>query len=145
LFAVGLHRTGPVEVIPPDGKDHERLTYRFANGMLMYHGGTSNITYKGTEGELPGTHRTSVERVDMKGYRGHGGLIGDFLYCVRTREEPFRDIESAHRATTVCHLGNIAYWLKRPLKWDPDNEEILDDTEAGRWLDRPKRGPWTLS
>jgi hypothetical protein len=144
LFAVGLHRTGPVEIVPPDGKDHKLLTYRFANGMSMYHGGTNNITYKGTEGELPGRHRAMVERVDMEGYRGSGGILGDFLDCVRTREQPFRDIEIAHRAVTVCHLGNIAYWLKRSLKWDPDKEEIIGDPEAGRWLDRPKRGPWTL-
>jgi len=143
-FAVGVHKTGPVEIIPPDGKDVTLLTYRYANGMKMYHGGTDNITYKGTEGELPGAHRTTVERVDMEGYRGRGGIFGDFLYCVRTRELPFRDIEIAHRATTVCHLGNIAYWLKRPLKWDPDKEEIVGDPEANRWLDRPKREPWTL-
>lgn len=143
-FAVGVHKTGPVEVIPPDGKDVKMLTYRYANGMLMYHGGTSNITYKGTEGELPGPHRTTVERCDMEGYRGRGGIFGDFLYCVKTRETPFRDIEIAHRATTVCHLGNIAYWLKRPLKWDPVNEQIVGDEEANRWLDRPKREAWAL-
>jgi hypothetical protein len=143
LFATGRHYTGPVAIYPPD-EDHERLTFEFADGMKMYHGGTSNITYVGTEGELPGVHRTPVERVDMEGYRGSGGLIGDFLHCVKTREEPFRNIEAAHRATTVCHLGNIAYWLQRPLKWDPENEEIIGDPVAARWLDRPKRGPWSI-
>jgi len=63
---------------------------------------------------------------------------------VRSREKPFRDIEIAHRATTVCHLGNIAYWLKRPLRWDPAKEEMVGDPEANRWLDRPKRAPWTV-
>jgi len=63
---------------------------------------------------------------------------------VKTRERPFRDIEIAHRTATHCHLGNIAYWLKRPLKWDPDKEEIIGDPEAARWLDRPKREPWSL-
>jgi hypothetical protein len=144
MFGVGLHTTGPVEVTPPDGKDVKHLTYTFANGLKMYHGGTSDILYKGTEGTLPGKHRTPVGRVDMPGYRGNGGLFGDFLHCVRTRERPFRDIEAAHRATTVCHLGNIAYWLNRPLKWDPEKEEIIGDAEAARWLDRPKRGPWSL-
>jgi len=143
MFAVGLHETGPVEIIPPDGKDHKLLTYRFANGLRMYHGGTSNITYKGTEGELPGRHRTPLGRVEMPYYKGRG-IFGDFVHCVRTRENPFRDIEIAHRAVTVCHLGNIAYWLKRPLKWDPDKEEIVGDPEANRWLDRPKRDTWML-
>jgi hypothetical protein len=80
----------------------------------------------------------------MLTYKGRGGLPGDFLHCVRTRERPFRDVEFAHRAATVCHLGNIAYWLNRPLKWDPVKEEFIDDDEANRWLDRPKREPWRL-
>jgi hypothetical protein len=68
LFAVGLHLTGPTDIIPPDGGAHRYLTYRFANGLRMYHGGTSNITYKGTEGELPGQHRSPPNRGNMPGY-----------------------------------------------------------------------------
>ena len=144
-FAVGVHKTGPVEVIPPDGKDVKMLTYRYANGLLMYHGGTDNITYKGTEGELPGSNRQVTGPVDIERYKGRGGIFGDFVQSVLTRQRAFRDIEIAHRATTVCHMGNIAYWLKRPLKWDPVKEEFVGDPEANRWLDRPKREPWSLS
>lgn len=145
-FAVGVHKTGPVEIIPPDGKDVKLLTYRYQSGLLMYHGGTNNITYKGTEGELnPGEKRPDPPPVEIEGYRGRGGILGDFVASVLSRQEPFRDMESAHRACTVCHLGNIAYWLKRPLRWDPEKEEIIGDPEASRWLDRAKREPWTLS
>ena len=144
MFAVGLHLTGPTDIIPPDGGAHRYLTYGFANGLRMYHGGTSNITYRGSDGELPGRHPTPQHRANMPGYKGRGGIFGDFLYCVRSRERPFRDIEIAHRAATVCHLGNIAYWLNRPLRWDPQREEILGDPEAARLLDRPRRAPWTL-
>ena len=63
---------------------------------------------------------------------------------MRTRQKPFRDIEVGHRTATVAHLGNIAYWLNRSLKWDPVKEEILGDPEASRWLDRTKREPWSL-
>src|SRR5581483_12214952 len=143
--AVGLHLTGPTDVIPPDGKDHKYLTYRFPNGLIMYHGGTSNITYKGTAGQLPGKVGPASAAPHMPRYKGRGGIFGDFVHCVKTREKPFREVEVAHRACTVCHLGNIAYWLKRPLKWDPVREEVLDDPEANRWLDRPKREPWSLS
>ena len=153
LFATGQHRNGPVEVIPPNGSDVPLLTYRFENGMKIYHGGCSNIKYVGTDGVLskgadaemvPSHYLPMTDRVDMRGYSGSGGIFGDFLHCVRTRQMPFRDIETAHRTTTVCHLGNIASWLGRPLKWDPITEEIIGDPEANRWLDRPKRAPWTL-
>jgi hypothetical protein len=53
-------------------------------------------------------------------------------------------VEAGCRSVTVCHLGNIAYWLNRPLKWDPAKEQFVGDDEANRWLDRPKREPWTL-
>jgi hypothetical protein len=148
LFATGHHLTGPTDVLPPDGKDVRYLTYDFADGMRMYHGGTGDIRYVGTEGELdrgkprpPKPPRAS----DMPTYKGRGGIFGDFVHCVKTREKCFRDVEVAHRACTVCHLGNIAYWLKRPLKWDPAKEDIVGDPEAARWLDRPKREPWALS
>lgn len=144
MFATGKHLTGPVRVTPPNGADARYLTYEFADGMKMYHGGTTNITYVGTEGQLPGRYRTPDRFADMPNYKGTGGIFGDFLHCVKTRERCFRDIEIAHRACTVCHLGNIAYWLNRPLRWDPVREVIVDDAEANRWLDRPKREPWSL-
>jgi hypothetical protein len=152
LFTCGLHETGPVEIIPPDGKEHPLLTYVFPNGIRIYHeGGWGGIlSFRGTEGEIPrrtsgGSTEETPPDIYIPNYRGRGGISGDFLHCVRTRQRPFRDIELAHRTATVCHLGNIAYWLKRPLKWDPVKEEIIGDAEASRWLDRPKREPWSLS
>jgi hypothetical protein len=144
LFALGLETAGPVEVIPPDGKEHKWLTYRFANGLNMYHAPNSgkDITFVGTEGQVPG--KNPEKPVDMPVYKGQGGIIGDFLHCVRTREKPFRDVEIAHRTATVCHLGNIVYHLDRRIKWNPETEEIVDDFEASCWLDRPRRDPWTL-
>ena len=151
LFALGLHRTGPVEVVPPDG-DHPQLTVKFAGGIQIYHGGGWDgiLNFRGTEGEIS----EKGDRNQVKGdppdiyipdYKGRGGIFGDFLHCVRSRELPFRDIEVAHRTATVCHLANIAYWLNRPLKWDAEKEEIIGDPEANRWLDRPKREPWSMA
>ena len=151
LFCCNLHKTGPVEVIPPDGKDHKQLTYVFANGVRIYHGGGWGgiLSFRGTKGEVPArggerSRRPAPPNIFIPNYKGSGGIFGDFLHCVRTRERPFRDIEIAHRTATHAHLGNIAYLLKRPLKWDPKTEQILGDPEAARWLDRPKREPWNL-
>jgi hypothetical protein len=148
MFACELHKTGPVEIIPPNGKDVTLLTYVFANGIRMHHLGTwgSMLCFRGTKGFLPakeGKGPGPAAPVTIQAYRGRG-IQGDFLACVRSRERPFRDIEIAHKTVTVCHLGNIAYWLKRPIKWDPVKEEIVGDAEAARWLDRPRRAPWHL-
>lgn len=150
LFCLGLHETGPVEIIPPNGRDIQRLTYVFANGVRIYHGGGWGgiLSFRGTQGEIPArdsNQKQAPPDIYIPNYKGRGGIFGDFVHCVLTRQIPFRDIERAHRTATHCHLGNIAYWLKRPLKWDPQNEQIIGDPEAARWLDRPKREPWTLS
>ena len=149
LFALNLHRTGPVEITPPDGKDRQRLTFRFANGVRIYHGGSwgGMLSFRGTEGEISGQDQGAgiqPPAIHIPNYKGEGGLFGDFVHCVRTRELPFRDIEIAHRTASLCHLGNIAYWLNRPTRWDPEREEIIGDARAAEWLDRSMREPWGL-
>lgn len=148
LFACGLHQTGPAEIIPPDGKDHEFLTYRFANGVRIYHAPNKvdgRLRFKGTKGDIAGKDmKQPAPTIFIPNYQGSGGLPGDFVHCVKTRQQTFRNIEVAHRTATACHLGNIAYWLNRPLKWDPLKEQFIGDAEANRWLSRPKRAPWAL-
>jgi hypothetical protein len=34
---------------------------------------------------------------------------------------------------TACHLGSIADWLNRPLKRDPDHEQLINGGESNRW------------
>ena len=152
LFCLGLHKTGPVEIIPPGGKDYPRLTYKFANGVRIYHGGGWDgiLNFRGTEGEISEKGDRAGDKqpapdIYIPNYKGGRGIFGDFIECVKTRERPFRDIEIAHRTATVSHLGNIAYWLNRPLRWDAEKEEIVGDPEANRWLDRPKREAWSLT
>jgi hypothetical protein len=148
LFCLGLQNDGPIEIIPPDA-DHPQLTYIFANGIRIHHGGGWGgiLSFRGTEGEIPprgDAPRPNPPDIYIPNYKGRGGLPGDFVHCVKTRERPFRDIAIAHRTATVAHLGNLAYWLDRPLKWNPVAERFVDDPEADRWIDREKREPWGL-
>lgn len=148
LFALDLHLTGPTEIIPPND-ENPNLAIKFATGQTIHHGGGWGgiINFRGTEGEISEQERNAgvaAPDIHIPNYKGTGGIFGDFVHCVRTREEPFRNVEAAHRTATVAHLANIAYWLNRPLKWDPDNEEIIGDPEASRWMDRPAREAWRV-
>ena len=148
LFAAQLYdKPLPVEVIPP-GKDNPLLTYKYAGGVQMHLGGSWDgpISFKGTLGEVPDRRfpRTAPPAITIPNYKGRGGIFGDFLHCVKTRERPFRDIEIAHRTVATCHLANIAFWSGRAFKFDPVKEEIIGDEELNRWIDRPKRAPWAL-
>jgi len=156
-WALDMDESGPVEIIPPDGKEVKRLTYIYANGVKVYHGGGGGggVVFFGTEGKIAvsrGHLQTWPANILQKPtgpnevhlYDSGGNHKANWLRCVRTRQRPICDVEIGCRSVTVCHLGNIAYWLKRPLKWDPLEEEFVGDPEASRWLDRPKRTPWAL-
>ena len=157
-WAMGMDNSGPMEIIPPDGKDVKQLTYKYANGVLVYHGGDcgklGGILFTGTEGKINVTRgkiasdpesilKEPIHPGEIQLYKSKGHHA-DFIECVKTRQRPICDVEIGCRSVTVCHLGNIAYWLKRPLKWDAAKEQFIGDDEANRWIDRPKRAPWTL-
>ena len=133
----------PVEVFAPS-KDHPYVSFRYANGVRLYSGGTwggGSMSFKGTLGEVPDRRypRTAPPAITIPNYKGHGGIFGDFLHCVKTRERPFRDIELAHRTVATCHLANIAFWCGRRFKFDPVKEEFVGDDAANRMRRRPAR------
>ncbi len=68
----------------------------------------------------------------------------NWLECIKSREKPIADVEIGHRSTTLCHLGNIARWVGRKLKWDPEKEVFPGDEEANTHLDRPRRKGYEL-
>jgi predicted dehydrogenase len=69
----------------------------------------------------------------------------NFIDCVKSRQEPVAPVETAHRSITICHLGNIAMRLgPEKLRWDPEKERIIDDSEASKMLGREYRAPWKL-
>ena len=70
---------------------------------------------------------------------------GNFLDCVRSRQQPAARVQIAHRSASTCHLGAISSVLGRKLRWSPKTERFIDDDEANRRLARPMREPWTLA
>jgi len=150
-WALGMDDSGPVEVRPAGGG--RPLTYVYADGTRMYrrpgpHGG--QVHFVGTEGELrigpnaswpPHIIRQAIGPGQKHLYRS-GDHRGDWLRCMRTRRRPVADVAVGYRTVTICHIGSIATFLGRALKWDPSAEDFVGDPEASRRLARPKRAPW---
>ena len=68
----------------------------------------------------------------------------DWLQAIKTGSKPCMDVELAHRAATLCILGNLSYVLGRKLRWDGEKERFIGDEHANRLLDRPQRYPYCL-
>jgi predicted dehydrogenase len=70
--------------------------------------------------------------------------VNNFLDSVKSRNTPAADVEIGHTSIVPCHLGNIAYQTGRTIKWDAQNERIIDDSEASKLLTKQYREPWRL-
>jgi predicted dehydrogenase len=68
----------------------------------------------------------------------------NFIDCVRSRHLTISPFEAAIRSDAISHLSNIAIRTGRKIRWDPVREEIIDDSEASRMLDRSIRPPWKI-
>jgi predicted dehydrogenase len=66
----------------------------------------------------------------------------NFLDCVKSRQQPASDLESAHRTAVACHLANLSLRIGRRLRWDWATETVPGDPEATAQLVRPYRTPW---
>jgi hypothetical protein len=75
----------------------------------------------------------------------HQPHVENFLECVRSRQKPNSDIETTHRATSACIVGNISYKLGRKLHWDRDKEQFVGDAEANKMLTKEYRKPWKVA
>ena len=51
----------------------------------------------------------------------------DFVECVKTRQATVASAETAHRAASLGHLGQIAMRTGHALRWNPETETVLDD------------------
>jgi predicted dehydrogenase len=154
-WCLGMDDSGPVEILPPlVPHAHHGVTYRYANGVVMVHGGPSGCTFTGTDGTLriDRDHLSSdpvaivkeplgAKDVHLEKSPGHHR---NWIDCIRSRKRPVADVEIGARSVAITILGNLAYWNGRHLRWDPAKWEFVDDSEANRWLDRERRDPWRL-
>lgn len=157
-WGLGMDESGPVEIIPPNGRDVKRLTYLYKSGVKLIHGGLEGynfgVVFVGTKGKVcvdrgrfsaepAELEKVEFDKLPVQLYRSRNHYR-DFTSCIASRQRPICDVEVGARSVTVCHLGNLAYWNKRALKWDPARERFIGDEEANTWLDREKRDPYKV-
>ena len=159
-WGLGMDGSGPVKVIPPDGKDVKELTYVYENGITMsrssvYEGTEVNgILFVGSKGKVMvnrGFLKTWPEKflrqdfgpreIHLYNSQNH---YADFLNAMRSREKPICDIAIGYSTVAVCLMGNIAYEVGRPLDFDQKTQMFINDDEANKFLGRPMPGEWSI-
>jgi len=170
-WALGMDSSGPVEVwtegpkfnpptytAPEPRKRGDEICkvpmvfFRYASGVVLKldngsGGGGIFLGEKGkidlTRGRVKSNPPEIAEEITKQAGKD-ASHVQNWLDCIKSGARPAADVEIGHRSTTVCHLGNIARWLGRKLRWDPVKEVFPDDAEANQYLDRQRRKPYVL-
>ena len=157
-WGLGMDNSGPSEFIPPTDKNAKRgLVMKYANGIEMTHedfGKGWAVQFNGTEGKLEVSRSfltTDPEKIidevvgddKIKLYKSENHYQ-NWIDCIKSREKPVCDVETGHRSASVCNLGNIAYQLGRPLKWNPEKEKFEGDSDANKLLTKDYRKPYKV-
>ncbi len=158
-WALGKDESGPVHFLPKgyNGGEHQLHVYEDGTRVLRDHPASNGhmIHFIGTEGTVSVSRGDRIDTTPEDLARAPLGPNDLHLYAsgdhrqnwidgIRTRRPAICPVETGHRTATICHLSGIAERLGRPLRWDPQKEEILGDDYAARWVDRPRRAPYFL-
>ncbi|MFN8240784.1 MAG: Gfo/Idh/MocA family oxidoreductase [Bacteroidales bacterium] len=161
-WGLGMDRNGPVE-ISPIGDGTQYMTWKYANGVVATSEPfdeklTKGVKFIGENGWIevargyfnasdPKFNPPATEKTDENvPYETKIPHQMNFIDSVRTRKDPAAPVEVGHSSCTVCNLGNIACELKRTIKWDPEKEVFIDDTDgaATKLMHYTYREPWKL-
>ena len=81
---------------------------------------------------------------EKKGARADQEHINNFVAAIRANDHGLlnAEIETGHKSTLLCHLGNIAHRTGRSLNCDPANGHILNDADAMKYWKRDYAPGW---
>ncbi len=110
------------------------------------------VAFFGEEGsmEIDGNGNTKIyDRADklieeFSGSYNHDDHIANLLTCIRN-DDPmslFAEIETGHKSTLLCHLGNIAHRTGRTLTCRPEDGHIIGDEKAMAYWKREYEPGW---
>ena len=115
------------------------------NGVLVVDRGGWEV-YSETDALGPNgrVYRMTAKPRQTSSQDFHFAHVRNFVDCLKTRATPAAEVETGHLSIIPSHLANIAFRLRRRVRWDAEKEEILGDPEAQRFVGRAYRSPWTL-
>ncbi len=140
---------------PGDGQPGDRrlLIYEQRLWSTNYpHHCDSGAEFYGTKGQMFLSRRGKVQvlneqnrpvelSIELKA-QDDAAHVRNFCDAIRTGAKLNADALTAHLSTSLCHLGNIATRLGRSLRFDPEKEQFIDDSQANTMVGREYREHW---
>ncbi len=159
-WALKKDHSGPVKVIPPGYQGAKALTYVYDNGLEMTNEPydeikTLGLKFWGEDGWIE-VSRGSIaasddsllpekdENEDAGMYERSPLHLENFIEAVRARIDPIVPVEVGQRTAVCCILGNVAYELKRPVSWSPEEQYFINDPEAEKFYHRAYENGYKL-
>lgn len=146
--AIGMDGSGPIEYIPAGYDKNKYATMKYANGIIMTEQpyredkpDDKGLNFIGSKGWLkvtrgyiecsdPSLLKKEEKQVGKGTYEVSSPHMQNFIDCVRSRQNPIAPVEVGCSTNIICCLNNIAFELKRPVKWDPATVSFINDPEA---------------
>jgi len=154
---LGKDSTSPVLIEVDAPQQHpdavsswRRIEYTYQDGCKIILDGENRETnaaflegpdgrlFKGFKSDIPGLWEKVNTLPDPE------PQVTDFASAVRSRTKFALNEKNGHRSCTLVNLGKIALRLGRSLKFDPENQVVIDDELANRLIHQPMRAPWII-
>ncbi|MCP5536889.1 MAG: Gfo/Idh/MocA family oxidoreductase [Akkermansiaceae bacterium] len=156
-FVLGKDNESPVHVEVDTQKQHHDAVLPWRRIELTYADGTKIIMnaenkpdepiITGPKGSIYRHFRTKdVPDLNekLKQLPGPPPMITDFHQAVRERKKFALNEQNGFRSCTLINMAKVALRLGKPLKFDSDKLQFIDDDEANKLVNQPMRGPWKL-
>ncbi len=153
--------TAPVDYEPvgQESKD-KQLHARYANGVRLIIRndgwlplGSCPVRFEGDAGWVETGDGAEIVASAPALLAGRGAKIPgypadfhirNFLDCVKTRAQTRSHADATCYAHIACHAANIALFLDRRVRYDPQKHEFIGDEEANRLRGEALREPWRV-
>jgi myo-inositol 2-dehydrogenase / D-chiro-inositol 1-dehydrogenase len=155
-YEFGRDRTAPIEIVPHAPPAHPEACGLWGWCELKYADGFTLVLESGEWGEPYDRHKpqhtSEGDLLQMLSEEDRKKLdelpdpesLPFFPEAIRTRKQTASHAERSHRVAMIYHLANAAFRCGRPLKFDPETEQVVGDEEANRLVNQPMRAPWRV-
>lgn len=127
-----------------------RIEMTYADGCKIILDGENRDSMapfiSGPLGKLYPQLRTDIPEMEKKlaSFPDPEPQVTSFSESVRTRKKFALNENNGFRSCTLVNLAIIAVRLGRPLRFDPEKLEFINDPGANRLIHQPARAPWFI-